>query len=1063
MKKIIVAILCMAAASIAGVTSAYAQTKISGTVKDGNGEVVPGALITLDGNSRVGAMTDAKGQYSLTIPAGTSNPSIVVNCLGYQNAEEQVGGRSVIDIVLKEDNEQLDEVVVVGYGSMRKSDLTGSVTSVRIDEADADRSSSLDKLLQGRAAGVQVLNNGGSPDGGVSIRVRGLSSFSGSSEPLYVVDGIIINASSSTGSLIDKGQDNTGSDEAVNGLMGLNPSDIASLEILKDASATAIYGAQGANGVVLITTKSANSDKPRIRFNAGWDLSSPYKKMDILNFDEYVQYLKQKSEMGVGTGADTYLTRIYEDTGNLTGLKVNPVDWQDECMRTALSQRYYLSVSGRQKELSYAFSLGYTDNQGIIKTTGVKQYTVRLNIDKSIAKKLKIGTKTSIAFIDSDLTQGTAGGRLTAATSMVRSMVSFRPYTTWDLDSIDDDDDDLRAMPLLWINRNHFINKRREYRITPSIFADWKILKWLSFRSTFGGDYRYSERSKYKSGFINSTTEGTNGAVATLEYLNWNWDNVFNMTKKIKNHSITGMVGSSAHSRFSSSQTIQGWNIKQYRAQMDALNTAPNTAIAYSESEAATLSFFARAIYNYDDRYVLTTTLRADGSSKFRGANKWAFFPSFAFAWRLSEEKWFNVPLVSSAKLRLGWGRVGNQTVSNYQTMSTYNSGRVSAHDNAAQATVALLPDNLSNPGLKWETSEQLNGGLDISFWKGRLAFTADVYYKRTYDLLQAKSIPTSSGYSSVYVNEGSIENKGLEFTLDAVPLKFRNFEWGINGNISFNRNKILRINDSAAKKGIWMSPTEQKEVVYFEGQDIGSANYCVQTANIFMEGYPMGVFYGYKIMRIIPVGETGRPLAADDAPGQPGQFEYYDLNGNGYIDEDDRCVLGDPNPDFTYGFGTTLTWKRLTLSANFNGCYGNDIFNVNLALETDTNTSTRNIKRDAWKKAWTPANTDTRYPALGLIRSNDYKKFSDFYLEDGTYLRLASVALSYEIPIKKGAKVLKGANVGVSVNNAYVWTKYSGWDPEVNSYGTNIRKMGVDQGSYPNNRSFSFDVKLTF
>ena len=1065
MKKIIIAILNIVAASMLFAAQAYAQTSLKGVVKDAAGQPVPGALVTLEGNNRVGSMTDANGNYSLVIPKGTADPVILVNCLGYTTIQEPLGGRSAIDFVLKEDTQELDEVVVVGYGSMRKSDLTGSVASVRISESEAGRSSSLDQLLQGHAAGVQVLSSGGSPDGGVSIRVRGLSSFSGSSEPLYVVDGIIINTSSSSGNLINQGLDNSGSDEAVNGLLGLNPSDIASLEILKDASATAIYGAQGANGVVLITTKGANTDRPRISFNAGVDIRSPYKKMDVLSFNEYARYLKEKSDLGVGTQADYYLTRIFSDTVNLDGLLVEPVDWQDECMRTSISQRYYLSVSARQKDLSYSFSAGYTDNRGIIKNTGVQQYTVRLNMDKTIAKKLKIGTKTSIAYIDSELTQGTAGGRLTANTSAILSMITFRPYSNWDLNNIDEEDDNIRAMPTLWLDKNHFINTRREYRITPSIYADWKILKWLSFRSTFGGDYRYSERNKYKSAFINSTTEGTNGAIATLEYLNWNWDNLLNANKKIGRHSITGTLGSSASSRFSSTQTIQGWNINQYRGQMDAINTAPNSSIAYSESQSTTMSFFARGIYNYDDRYVLTATIRADGSSKFLGSNKWSYFPSFAFAWRLSEEKWFNVPFISSAKVRLGWGRVGNQTVSNYQTIYTYGTGRVSSHDPATNAgfVVGLYPDNIANVDLRWETSEQVNGGVDLSLWKGRLALTADAYYKRTYNLLQAKSVPTSSGYSSLYVNEGSIENKGLEFTLDAVPLKYRNFEWSVNGNISFNRNKILEINENADSKGIWMSPSRQKEVVYFEGQQIGSSNYCAQTANIFMEGYPMGMFYGYKVKGIVPVGGEGLPMAAGGDPGSAGQFDYYDLNNNGYLDLDDRCIIGDPNPDFTYGFGTTFTWKRLSLNAMFNGVYGNDIFNVNNAMGTDTYNSGRNIKRDAWKKAWTPDNPNTRYPALGMIRTTDYKLFSDFYIEDASYLRLANVTLSYNIPIKKGSKVVKGASVSATVSNVYVWTRYSGWDPEVNSYGTNIRKMGVDQGSYPNNRAFSFDVKLSF
>ena len=1063
--KIIVTGLVMVLTAFGG-AQVSAQTRVSGTVIDGKGEPVAGAVVMLQGSGSVAATTDLDGRYQINIPASVSKPSLRFTCMGYKDQTVRVEGRTVVDFTVEEDTEELEEVVVVGYGYMRKSDLTGSVASVKIDDEEASRSTTIGQLLQGHAAGVQVLNNGGAPDGGISIRIRGMSSFNGSSEPLYVVDGVIVNADSSSESLINQGMDNTDSDQAVNGLMGLNPQDIASIEILKDASATAIYGSHGANGVVLITTKSASRERPVIRFNAGVDISTVSKRADILSFDEYTDFIYDKALLG-HSGADTVLGQIYDDPVNRQGIKVFPADWQDIAFRKALSQRYFFSISGKPNTTSYTFSLGYSDKQGVIKTTGVEQYTMRLNLDKTVGKRLRFGTKTNLAYINSNLTQATGGGRFTSATSLIRSILSFRPYSRINFnEDYEDEMGNLQSSPLRWIDKNHFINSRQEYRITPNLYAEFKIAKWLTFRSTIGGDYRNSEQQKFKSARINTSTEGSNGASGTYEYFYWNWDNMLMFNKKFKGgHNLSGTLGSTLNSRFSSTQTIQGWGIDQYMAGMASINSAPYARLNYAESHSQTESFFIRGIYSYKDRYVLTATYRLDGSSKFRDENKWASFPSFAFAWRLNQEPWFKVDAISMAKLRVGWGRVGNQNIGNMLTLSNYTNSTIPTHDpgNLAESTVVLYPGNLANPGLKWETTEQVNAGLDLSLWKGRLTFSADVYYKQTFDLLQQKDIPGSSGFERIYVNEGNIENKGLELAIDAVPARTKDFEWSVNGNISFNRNKIVKISETADTKSIFITPDKQQEVVYFYGSTLGSSNYVYYPGNIFMEGHPMGLFYGWKVKGVVQEGELGTPLSESGAGRAPGYLDYYDLNGNGYIDDDDRTIIGDPNPDFTFGFGTTLVWKRLSLSANFNGSYGNDIININRAVETFTNTTSSNVLRDAYYKAWTPDNPDTTYPAIGQIVQDDSKKVASWYVEDGSYLRLANVTLSYALPVKKNSKFIKGLSLSATAGNVYVWTRYSGWDPDVNSYGTNIRKMGCDSGSYPNNRSYSFDVKFTF
>lgn len=984
---------------------------------------------------------------------------ISISLLGL-TALAQVPDSTVLAEIYAERQDTLEETVVVGYGAMRKSDLTGAVTSIRVEDDEAARSTSLDQLMQGKAAGVQIVRNGGAPDGGISVRIRGLSSFNGSSEPLYVVDGVLLNTSQGGETLLSRGADNGSSDEAMNGLLGLSPSDIQSIEVLKDASATAIYGALGANGVVLITTKMGRKERPTIRFTAGVDVSMPSKRIDVLSFDEYVQYLED-------TGSTGYLNEIYEDPANHAGLKVRPVDWQDEAMRTAVSQRYNFAIYGKPKNLSYAFSLSFNDMRGVIKQTGVRQYIGRLNLDWTVHPKVKIGTRFNMAHIHSDMTQSTGGGRMSSATSLARSMLSYRPYfADYDLDDsqiYDDGDEDVKSSPYRWLDKTHFSNDRKDYRITPNLYVEAKLAKWVTFKSSAGLDYRNSERRKFKSSAINTTSTGSSGAIGTYEYFNWNWDNMFMMNGKWKGHSLSGTVGTTLYSHFIGTQTIEGWNIDQFKGGLDCINYAPNRRESYTEAKSTTLSFLARGIYNYKDRYVLTATFRADGSSKFIGKNRWGFFPSFAFAWRISQEPWFRSSWISSMKLRAGWGRVGDQSIADYQTRSTYTISAISAHDpgNVSETSVTVTPSNLANPHLRWETTEQVNGGVDLSLWNGRLSITADGYMKTTFDLLQSKEIPASSGMTSYYVNEGKIRNSGFELTVEAVPVKTADLEWVIGGNLTLNRNKIVSVSKTADRKSIWISTAEQREVVCFEGAQIGNSAYCAQTANIFMEGYEMGLFYGYKVKRIVPEGETGTPISNGGLPREPGSLDYYDLNGNGYIDEGDRTIIGNPNPKLIYGFNTSLRYKGLTFSMAFSGSHGNDLFNFNSSVETATNITRHNVLRSAYYDAWSPENPGAAYPAINRIENSDFKKFSSMYVEDGSYLRISNISLSYLISLRK--KAIRNITLTGSVANAYVFTKYTGWDPDVNTYGTNVKKMGIDGGSYPSCRTFSFDIRLTF
>ena len=1070
---------------------AYAQSAmtVKGTVKDSDGLPIIGAVVVVEGHTSTGVTTGVDGEYTITIPAKAgSKAALSVSCLSYETQVKPVAGKSVVDFTLRDDSEQLDEVVVVGYGALRRSDLTGSVTSVKIDDGDAGRATSLDQLLKGKAAGVRVLSNGGSPDSGVSIRVRGATSLNGTNEPLYVVDGVIMSTPSE--SSFSKGD----ASESVNAMMGINPQDIASMEILKDASATAIYGAAGANGVVLITTKSANRDKPVIRFNAGIDIAQQYQQMDMLSFDDYTSYIRDQyiaytnaqavanetPDKIIGSIADltdaqlnSIYSRLYEDPLTQTGLKVSPINWQDYMMRTAVSQRYYLSVSGRPKTLSYNFSLGYNNKQGIVMQTHAEQYTMRLNVDKQLFKNFNIGTKTNFAYVSSSLMQGLSTTNLLGSTSMMRSMLVSRPYT-WKVDNIledevEGDNADLRSTPARWLADSQAL--RTEYRITPHVYANWKILPWLEFKSAFGGDLRIQEQTKWKGYLVNYGTEGSIAGISGQNTYRWNWDNTININKEFGKHRINATLGMTTGRFQTSVDRIESWNIPEHKAQHLAINIGPNTAINYSESAYTEQSYFARALYNYADRYLLTATVRVDGSSKFSAANRYSVFPSLAAAWRFSEEPWIKNDVLSMGKLRAGWGQVGNSAVSAYQIYSTYSTSKYADHTpgNEAFTVVGLNPSNISNPGLKWETTEQWNLGLDLGFWDGRLSFTADIYDKYTYDLLQSKNISTSSGFSTMWLNSGSIRNRGLELAVDATPVSIGDFEWNISGQISWNRNTLVSLGGTTAPEEIYLSPDNPQECVFFYGSNVGSSNYLASPANIFIEGQPLGLLWGYKFNRVVPEGETGIPISEGGAARIPGQREYYDLNGNGHIDNYDKTIIGDTNPDFMYGFSTSFTWKDLTISASFDGAYGNEILNANRPQEEDvayqSNIMTYwNIRTDAYKKAWTKENQNTRYPALGISAADntERKMMSDVWVEDGSFLRLSNVAISYRLPIPKN-KVVKNISVGVSGSNLYVFTKYSGWDPEVNSHGNSMKRIGVDIGSYPTARTYCFDLKFTF
>ena len=1044
----------------------FAQNRITvtGQVKDESGVPVIGAAVMVEGGS-AGVITDMDGKYSITFtPTTKRTPALVFSSLSYETQTIPVSASGIVDVVLKEDSEQLEEVVVVGYGEMRKSDITGSVTSVRIDEAKAGHSTSLDQLLQGQAAGVQVVSNSGAPDSGVSVLIRGASSFNSSSQPLYVVDGVIMDTAGSV-SMGTHGGNESGVVEDNNGLIGLNPQDIASMEILKDASATAIYGSQGANGVVLITTKSASQSKPSVSFTAGVSIVNVTKKYELMDADDYMKYLDMK---GVSHNDAQYT--VY--TKSVENGTYTPVDRQDYTMRAGISQRYYLSVSGKPKTLDYRLSIGYTDNQGVIKNTGFENAYARVNLNKTLGR-FQFSSKTSFSWLDSHLTQG-AGGTIqqTPATSLIMSMLMTRPLrmtvaTDAEGSEVNDDSSPLSG-PDRWLN--DYDSRREEFRVISSISGKIRIFKWLTFTSRFGFDYRTNERSMFKSQRINTQGTGSNGSVTHQDRLSWNWNNHFGFNKKFKRkHTISGSVGQTASQYRSRNQTVEGTNIKQWKAMASSLNSAPYAWLTYGEGHTQLLSFFSRFNYNYCDRYLVTATYRADGSSKFAGKNKWAHFPSFALAWRINNEPWFKkvrfaMPWFTSAKLRLGWGMVGNQGIPSNQTRYSYSAGTVATHDNVSHTLTSISSNNLPSPDLKWETTTQYNLGLDLEFFKGRLVLAADGYYKLTEDLLQEKIITASVGVDNPYVNMGSISNTGFELSLSAVPISKRNVEWTIDGNFTLNRNKVVSINPSGAGlawKYVYPNDRQPRKVQYFIGEKLSSSSVNADYLNIFIVGEPMSLFYALPTDGIVQEGQKGVPFPDGKERG-PGSINFVDTNGDKVISAEDKVVVGNPNPDFTYGFSTSFRFKGFRLSASFVGSYGNDIYNQQLANLCDMSTTTANRLRAPVFDCWSPQNTGSMWPSIAAYRSNDHILCSDRYVEDGSYLRLSNASLSYTFSLRDKKILLRHLTLSVSCKNLFCLTKYSGYDPDVNIYGK-VLKYGIDMGGYPAGRTFMFDVKLNF
>ncbi|MDR2920019.1 MAG: TonB-dependent receptor [Tannerella sp.] len=999
---------------------------ITGTVSDNNGEPIIGANILEKGTTN-GVITDPDGRFSLQV---NENATLQISYIGYLNQEVTVKNQENIKIVLLEDTEVLDEIVVVGYGTVKKRDLTGSVSSIKSEDIQRSPVTSFDQAIQGKAAGVQVTQASSAPGGRVSIRVRGGNSLSSSNEPLYIVDGYPISAGGSAG----------GNGTAQNPLATLNTSDIASIEILKDASATAIYGARGANGVVLITTKRGNIGKPQVTLDAYYGVQTRLKKLDMMNAREYAE-LVNEARANDGQAA------VFPNPNNLyyfpdPSSLGEGVDYQDEVFTSAPIQNYNIGITGGNEGIRYAIGGSYFGQDGIIKNSDFNRASFRSNLDIKVLSNLTVSANISAShsWADAMPSEGDGGG---GTGGIVHGAILMPPTVP----IFDEEGNYTMTNPTPGgtptnnpvATANHYTDEQEIDRFLGSVDVNWEIMKNLTFKVSFGTDLSNANRAFYwpKETHRGSTKngEGYQRYVKNVSYLN---ENILTYSNVFGDHSLNAMGG----------YTWQIFHYKDFNAgstnyssdlyQANNLGAGTNyTAPASSRSQSQLASFLGRLNYIYKDKYLFTFTARADGSSKFGVNNKWAFFPSFAVAWRISEEEFLKEnEWLSNLKLRVSYGKTGNQNIDNYKSLAMLGTMNYPLGDDL---TSGVGPNNIPNPDLKWETTATTDIGLDIGLFNNRLSLVVDYYYKKTTDLLWNISTPAISGFKSIFKNIGSLENKGVEIGLGADVFTGK-FQWNTQMNWSRNRNKVLEIPG--------YTPSVQ-----------GSLSGHLKVDGSWLEpGLPVGVWNRLKYDGVFQDQaqlDAGPRSSNND---KLGDARFVDKNGDGKINyTDDRMIVGDPNPDFIYGWTNNFSFKGFDLSVYLQGSYGNDIINVQRA-ETNISGPWGNQRREILNR-WTPTNTNTDIPRA-RVTVDPLLLQSDWLIEDGSYMRVKTMTLGYTF---KKIKFMNSLRLYVTGQNLITITNYSGFDPEVNSQGNSNLQMGVDYNAYPSSKAFLFGANVSF
>ena len=1067
-------LLAFMLALLATAGTLFAQNRVMGTVTDDIGPVI-GASVMEKGTQN-GAVTDLDGNYVITVKPGAT---LVFSSIGYATQEIEVGNQSRINVLLKEDTEFLDEVVVVGYGTMKRSDLSGASVSMKEEDLKGSVITNLDQSLQGRAAGVSAVQTSGAPGSSSSIRVRGQATVNANAEPLYVIDGVIVQGGGNSGWDFGLGGLGNGKVSTISPLATINPADIISMEILKDASATAIYGAQGANGVVLITTKHGKAGDAKFSYDGMFAVSRQNSRIDMMDLRQFAEYYNDLAGQGLVDHNGYYADPSILGKGT---------NWQDEVFRTALQHQHQISAQGGSEKVQYYVSGSYMDQQGTIIGSNFDRLSFRTNLDAQLKEWFKLGVNATYAITNDDikLADGQEG-------VIFYSLSTLPDIPVYDLDgnystTVREGYTSANPVALAMLDQN--LLKRQ--KLTGNVYADLTPIKHFTWRSEVGFDVSNSEATTYKPMVnLGGWQRGSNSMSSQRNASTyWSLKNYLTYANTFGKHSVTAMVGQEAwESRWSylgaSNKDLPSDDIHNLRL---ATGT-PTVNSGFGSSAMA--SFFTRETYNYDDRYMATYTFRRDGSSNFGPDNRWANFHSFAASWRFTNEAFLKNATraigLDNGKIRVGWGQTGNANIGG----GAWESGMSKMPTGLGDSQ---RPANISNTGIHWEKQVQTNIGFDLNFLKNRINLTVDLYKKVSSDMLMSLTLPSymgtqgngSSALAAPKGNFGTIENKGLEITLDTHPIDKKNFSWDSNFQISFNRNKLVALDGSA----------NAQLVGYGQWSDIVSVTEIGQSLYNFYGYVVEGVYESLEDIQNSPKAEK---YPADGVFNRAttvwvGDIKFKDINGDNVINEHDQTNIGSPLPKFTFGWTNTFRYKNVDLTVFLNGTYGNKVLNYNMMGQgynglvhmnstwTNQHVSIQDRARlavvDAEKtyadgSMWYDditnvkvANTGTKTPRPSIQDPNDNDRLSTRYIEDGSYLRVKNITLGYTFPKTVLQKVkIDNVRVYMNIQNLYTFTKYTGFDPEVgaSTQDSSGLTFGVDNGRYPSPMTCSFGLNITF
>lgn len=1007
---------------------------IQGKVTGKDGQPIPGVSVIVK-ETTVGTVTDAKGNFQLIIPAGFDK--LQFSFIGMRTQELIINGKTQFSVVMEEDAIGLEEVVAIGYGTIKKSDLTGSVASVSSKDITNSSANSVTEVLQGRAAGVQISTGDASPGGGVNIRIRGTSTINSTTEPLYIVDGFPINSNSEdmyvTGGIAENLVEGYQANKVrPNALSMINPYDIESIEILKDASATAIYGARGANGVVLIKTKRGSSGETKINFNYSYSIQKIANKIPRFTGPEYAEWINE-GYRNSGYNFDYYDGSAFYRPKPEDAITV---DWQDLIYRDAPTKNYSLSFVGGNERTKYLISGDYFNQEGIIIESGFERATTRINIDQQVREFLKIGANVNLSHSKNNRVPT---GSDIISTNIVREVLEA-PVTQdpewfdnqtgrWFLNPDDAND---KTNPLKMIEDT--FDELTTNRIIGNTYAEINILKGLTFYGNVGIDYSNGERQTYLKRTLVTSQEIVNGGHATVGNTivsRWMSNGYLNWEKSIKKHNITATAGMETQTQIRDTRYMSAERFDSDDLGIYAMTTgAAGKNVDVTRVKWQMLSYFARVNYNFNNKYYLTANFRADGSSRFGESNKWGFFPSIAGSWRLSEEDFVKeMNLFSHLKLRASYGETGNGEISPYSSLGTW-AFQANAYNFNGQLVNGAFLSRMSNPDLKWETTSQYNIGFDAGFFDNRLGLTFDYYLKNTDDLIIAVSVPITSGFSSALKNVGSLRNEGAEFTITGVPVTGK-FKWDVNYNMSFMKSMATNLGENTyLDLAGWAR--------------VGGVRLQVdKPASLIMGTVFDGVFANQDEIN---------NWAKMSGTVKPGYYKPRDIDGDGQITSNDQAPLGNGQPDFIFGLTNNFSYRNFDLNVFIQGSYGNEIAMM-------YNGDMYEIRENSW----TVNNPNNAKYGINAIDGNGNARISNMNVYDGSYIRLKEVRMGYNIPVSKYTKWVETAKVYLSASNLLTITDYPGYNPDVSSGGSWAFGEGFDMGVYPLSKIYKVGVNITF